>query len=465
MTGKISRRNFLRGAVLASAGLAAAACQPAQPSGPAATQAPQGSPSQPKKEVKITWMVWGGVERYKVHTDNWARLYPETNAWLKVENVSPGSGEADSYKALRLALAAGGEGLPDICAFNYNGIPEFARGGHLLVLDNYMTKYQADLVERAKAVGQYEGKFIGVVNQLKPKVWFYRKDLFDKAGINPDTIKTWDELMAAANKFKEANPGSFMFNMGLKPAGYYYNEMLSHWDDSQFSDKSGNYTFQNNPNYKSVFQWLKQMGTTGISYNTDDFSTDWGPAFADNKIGSSLIAAWMTGFLPKYAPKQKGLWKLTLWPEFNRYGTDNGGQVTCVMKGSKNPDAAFEFISKMWLEAKGALAYWEAIGSPTCIKSGQEAIKAAAMKAERPAGMSDENWAVAPVNFFGGDFMDVVNKATDYVKVFPWSPKGTAEMSILQQHHQAYMEGKETLEESLNKAAADMKQQIGNPYA
>ena len=332
-------------------------------------------------------------------------------------------------------------------------------------ITNWMATYQGEMIEPAKGVATYEGKYYTVPNQLKPKVWFYRADLFDKAGIKPEDVKTFDDLVVAGDKFHKANPDSFLWNMANKPAGYYYIEMLSNWDDSQIADKDGNYIFAKNPNYASVFKWLKEMGTNGLGFPTDDFSADWGPAFADNKIGSSLIAAWQTGFLPKFAPEQKGLWKLTLWPEFNRYGTDNGGQVQVFPKGAKKTEAAWTFASNLFLTKEGAVTYWKYNGAPSPIKEGQaEIAKLAKSMTSKPEGMSDETWAVTPVNFFGGDFMNVVFDSMNYIKVFPWDPKGTAEMSILQQHQQAYLAGQETLEDSLSKAADDMKQQIGNPY-
>jgi ABC-type glycerol-3-phosphate transport system substrate-binding protein len=241
--------------------------------------------------------------------------------------------------------------------------------------------------------------------------------------------------------------------------------ILSHWDDVRVADKSGNYQITKNPHFAELFKWLKTWSSSGIAFKTDDWSPDWQPAFADETIGGSLISNWMNGFLPKFAPTQKGKWGLALWPEFNRTGSEAGGGVVCIPKGAKNPEAAFEFASKLWLETKGAVEYWKFNGTPPSTKSAQDEVRKAVATMERPTGISDADWAANPVNYFGRDFMEPTFKAMDVMKVFPYDPKASAELTILRRHAEAYLADKETLEKALAGAEADMKAQLGNPYA
>ena len=41
---------------------------------------------------------------------------------------------------------------------------------------------------------------------------FYRRDFYEKAGVDPASIKTWDDFIAAGKKIQEANPGVTMTN-------------------------------------------------------------------------------------------------------------------------------------------------------------------------------------------------------------------------------------------------------------
>jgi ABC-type glycerol-3-phosphate transport system substrate-binding protein len=300
---------------------------------------------------------------------------------------------------------------------------------------------------------------------MKAKNWYYRKDLFEKAGLDLNAIKTLDDYMAAGKKYHQVHPKSFIMNIGPQPIHYWYFMILSHWEDVRVADKDGNYQVTKNPHFKDLFNWLKTWKTSGISFNTDDWSQDWQPAFADSTIGGDLVSNWMNSFLPKYAPDQKGLWGLALWPEFNRTGSEAGGSVVVIPKGAKNPDAAFEFASKMFLDPKGAVYNFQSGGNPGATKAGQDAIReiTASMKT-KPADMKDDDWKVAPVNFFGVDFMDPINKALEVLKVFPYDPKAQAELDILRKHCEAFIADKETLDQALAGAEGDMKAQLGNPY-
>ena len=100
MTKTLSRRNFLKSAALAGAGLTLAACSQGsatqQPSGGQQPAAPTAQvQNQGTQPVTIQWMVWGGPERYQPLVDAYKTDFPDMSKWLSVELVSPGSGEND----------------------------------------------------------------------------------------------------------------------------------------------------------------------------------------------------------------------------------------------------------------------------------------------------------------------------------------------------------------------------------
>ena len=448
----ISRRDMLKLSACAAGGaLASGVGRPARAAG--------------KKPVTISYMIWGGAERARPYVDAFNRLYPETAEWLKVEVLSPGQHDAESYQALRLALAAGGQGLPDLIMMNYIGVPEFAAAGQFMDLGQLMAPYKEQLVPGARALATYEDKYVGVPMQIKAKLWYYRKDLFAKAGIDVAKVKTFEDYMEAGQRFHKANPKSYIMNIGPQPIHYWYFMILSNWDGVRVADRNGNYQITRNPHYAELFKWLKAWYSSGIAFKTDDWSPDWQPGFADDTIAGSLISNWMNGFLPKFAPAQKDKWGLTLWPEFNRTGSEAGGGVVCIPKGAKNPEAAFEFASKLWLEPRGALEYWTINGTPPSTKAGQAEVRKAVATMGRPAGMPDDEWAANPVNFFGRDFMEPIFRAMEVMKVFPYDPKASAELTILRRHAEAFLADKESLEKALAGAEAEMGTQIGNPYA
>ena len=59
---------------------------------------------------------------------------------------------------------------------------------------------------RAGSVAAFtvDGKIYGVPIALSQVGFFYNKELFAKAGVDGDHIKTWDDLLAAVKKLKAA---------------------------------------------------------------------------------------------------------------------------------------------------------------------------------------------------------------------------------------------------------------------
>jgi ABC-type glycerol-3-phosphate transport system substrate-binding protein len=418
-----------------------------------------------KKPVTIKFMSWGGVDRHKPRVALFQKSWPETASWLNVEVVSPGAQDADVNNAFRLALSAGGKDVPDIIQFNYISVPEFARAGAFLDIGKWMAAYDKDITPGAKTLSMYSGQVWCVPSQVKGKMWFYRKDLFEKAGIDPNAIKTFDNYVAAGKKFHEVNPKSYIMNIGPQPFGpVWYFSILSHWDDVRVADDNGNYQLTKNPHFAEVFTWLKTMNTSGIAFKTDDWSPDWQPAIGDGSIAGFLIHTWMSSFLPQFAPTQKGLWTAALQPDFNRYGSGEGGDVMCIPAGAKNPEAAFEFLSKMYLETKGAVEFSMLTGYVPSVKSALPVVRERNANLKRPDGITDAAWAATPAVFFGPEVFEAGVKSMDVVKVFPYDPKALAELAIMQKHSQAFIADKETLEQALAGAQSDMEKQIGNPY-
>ena len=90
--------------------------------------------------------------------------------------------------------------------------------------------------------------------------------------------------------------------------------------------------------------------------------------------------------------------------------------------------------------------------------------KAEAAKKEKPAGMTDDQWNLAAINYFGVEYIDALYKAMDYVVIPPYDMAYGNEMNILGQYCDEYVEDKLSLQEALQTAENEMKTQIVDPY-
>lgn len=120
----------------------------------------------------------------------------------------------DEHKTA-LRVSAGSDSGPDIY-FMWAGLGlggEFVNAGLSAPLDAYYEQYgwKDSLVPTAVAFADdYEGGMHGVPYTFKGEVVYYRKDLFEKAGITEEP-QTYEELKAAAEKLGEAGIPAFTF--------------------------------------------------------------------------------------------------------------------------------------------------------------------------------------------------------------------------------------------------------------
>ncbi len=107
----------------------------------------------------------------------------------------------DSMEEKLITAIAGGE-VPDVVLWDRFTTGTYAAKGAFLALDDYV---EADGIDLAKfydvAVQEMrgaDGKLYGIPVTTDARIIFYNKDLLSEAGVDPESIKTWDDLEAAA---------------------------------------------------------------------------------------------------------------------------------------------------------------------------------------------------------------------------------------------------------------------------
>jgi ABC-type glycerol-3-phosphate transport system substrate-binding protein len=456
---RISRRDALKiGAVsAAAAGLTLAGCGPStSASGP----------------TSVNLMTWGDATGLKTAFDSIAGIYPNLAKDIKFNVVVAGANDFDVANAFRLALSSH-KNLPDVIEFNRTQIAEFALSGALRDLSDIVSPVKNDLYAGAVQLASYQGKFVGVPFQVKSKLFYYRADLFDQAGITLDDLSTTDGFLTAGQKLHARFPDKYILNLGTQPQQYIIGELLSAYPGLEFYDKASNaYQITKNPAFSQAFTFLQQIHGAGITLPIDDFSTDWAQAFQKEQICGVLCANWMKAFLPQYSTAaQTGKWKVVPWPKLSptlsdqSTGSEAGGSVFVIPANAPHGDAAIEYMKHYMLDAKGSVAQWKQNGVITpLLKSAQPAVLDFFQNGTKPANVTDASWALQPQNFFGKDFQQIEFTSYDSVKVLDYDPSATKEITILLQALENILGGKADVGSALAQAQSDMQSQIGNPY-
>ena len=150
-----------------------------------------GKPAQDKDVTEITVWAWEPTLT-QVAKD----FTKKTGIKVDLKNVGTNTKE---YTQLDNAIEAG-SGAPDVAQVEYYAIPQYAIKGNLLDITDKTSGYSDFYTPGPWASVQFAGKVYGLPMDSGPMAFFYNKEVFDKAGVDAEQIKTWDQYYDAAKK-------------------------------------------------------------------------------------------------------------------------------------------------------------------------------------------------------------------------------------------------------------------------
>lgn len=395
------------------------------------------------EKVNMKMMVWNSVEVYEHLNQEMFDYFPEMKSKVDFEVVVGGDGDKGVAEKLRLLLASG-EQLPDFVRLNYTQFFEFATHDLLYDMSNEVSKYKDDIFAPVLDLMTYENEVLCLPQEVKPKIWYYRSDIFEECGINVEDVKTVEDYIQTA-KIVYEKTGKYIENY-MPPENAYDLYMLLSGNGGRLSDDDGNFNFANDDNVKRAFEIIKSYNDSGYFAPISEWSADWQAAFADEILVGQLIASWMKQHLISWVPEQAGKWSCALWPEEIRYGSDAGMGIWVVFKDSKTPELAADIITKYSFEQDFRKEVFNYVGIIPPLKS----------------AMEDPDYYVH--DFFGEALARVNFEAMEYLDVYPYTPTQSMQQTIIMQYLDEYVNGNLTVEEALLAAQNDMIVQIGNAW-
>ncbi|WP_018655110.1 extracellular solute-binding protein [Actinomadura flavalba] len=306
--------------------------------------------------LKVWMMGEGTPEQTKflddVETD-FKKTHPNTDVQVK---YVPWPQVATTFQK----AAAGGEG-PDVTELGNTDVQSHIEQGSLLDIGDRFDKW-ADGKTLSKAAlenDQSGGKTYAVPWYGGVRGVWYRKDWFDKAGIQPP--KTWDELAAAAKKIQDENkvPGigvpsdqtnallSFIWGNGGEVAVKEGDKFTGKLDQPQAKEAVDFYAGLVG---KQKVAPEKYVGKNELDGPQRDFAL--------GKLGMYFDGSWALKEMKKISAKDADNW--AVFPIPSKAGGNApvmaGGSDLAVWKDTKAAGAAFDYITVL-NNAKNAKAW------------------------------------------------------------------------------------------------------------
>ena len=418
---------------------------PAEPAAPA-----DDAPAPDGAKTTLIGMGWGATDNQVQMTEQLFAAYPELADKYEIEWVIGGPHDTDVAEQMRLALSAN-EYIADFVQLNYTQVPEFADAGAFHDISGYIDRYADKLLDGAVNISKYKGTSVVFPFELKPRVWYYRSDLFEQAGVDVNAIRTTDDLIDAGKKVQGVAPGTYIWNFGSSMPAYLIFLALS-GNGATFMDSGGNYIIASDPGTRAVLEDYKKLVDSGVIMNISDWTPDWEGALNDEILVSQLSAGWLAQsiFLPTYAgDHQSGLWAATTWPQLggSTGGSDSGGSIFAVPTFAAHPEEAADFLSYLTLSEAGTKAIFNVISS---VPVNKDALESPEVQAPNP--------------FFGPSLMEAQIAGLNELMVFDYSPKAAAEIDIVMEYFIKAIYGEMSIDDALNAAQDDLILMLGNAF-
>ncbi len=298
------------------------------------------APSDGKVELSFTSWIPG--------IDKVVDLWNAENPNIQVTVQTGPNGNGGTYKNFFNQITAGN--APDLGQIEYDALPNFRVQDGLEniascanVLDS-KSKF-IDWTWNQVTFGE-DNAVYGIPQDTGPMAMYYRKDLFEKAGIPVPT--TWDEYATAAAAIRQQ--GGYITNFPQNDVNWFAGlvwQANGQWFDSSTGSWKVSLT---SPESTKVADYWQNLISGGLVSKVPAWTDEWNNAYNTGSDWTWISAVWGANSISSGAPDTSGDWAVAPMPQWK--AGDNaagnwGGSSTAVLKGSKHPYEAAQFA--LWL--------------------------------------------------------------------------------------------------------------------
>ncbi|WP_210576737.1 ABC transporter substrate-binding protein [Streptomyces sp. GESEQ-4] len=276
--------------------------------------------------------------------DEYMKLNPDIN--IK-ENVTT---RTDVYWPKVLTRLQAGSGTDDIQAIEIMNVTEAVetQADKFVDLGKEVDKSQWLDWKNAQATTK-DGKQIGLGTDVGPMAICYRKDLFEKAGLETDRTKLaeqwkgdWSKYVDLGKEYMKKAPSGTKF---VDSASSVYNAALG-GEPERYYETDGTVIWDKSQSVKKAWDVAMEVATSDMSAKLKQFDKPWDQGYANGTFATVACPAWMIGYiLEKSGDSGKGKWDVAAAPTAANWG----GSFIGVPTASKNQKEAVALAK--WLTA------------------------------------------------------------------------------------------------------------------
>lgn len=310
-----------------------------------------GTSSSGKPSGSITVAAWNdAADAMKAEAKEFMAENPGTT--VTVQSVD------SNYTKLYPELAAG-SGVPDVVQTQNRDFMSFYNKYPNAWLDvtDLVQPAEKDFASVVLPLVSTKGKYYAVPWDLGPCALYYRTDVFKADGIDPSSLKTWDDYITAGETVTKDSGGKEKV-MGLDYSGSSSQDMenlLFNEAGGKFYDSNGKVQLDT-PQMIQMLTLVKKMMSAGVTMNLANEWDDRITAQENNELVAFPYAVWYTGTMKSSNSDQSGKWGIVPLPAYTAGGNNEaneGGSILAISSQTKNASLAKAFVKFSLMTDKG----------------------------------------------------------------------------------------------------------------
>ncbi|MDD5766598.1 MAG: ABC transporter substrate-binding protein [Candidatus Marinimicrobia bacterium] len=232
----------------------------------------------------------------------------------------------------------------------------------LIPLDKFIERDHFDTTAIFPALWEemrWQGHIFGIPVSSASYAFYYNKKLFRQAGLDPERPpKTWAEVIEYDKKLTRYDKAGNIIQMGFIP--FYKSRLVASqnspataiiiaWEKgASFLSKDGKTVTLVNPALIEATQWILDFLKPYPIHKIEAFSAGFGygdqQAFAAEKVAMMILPNIFPDYLRIHAPNVEYGIALTPTMPGCQMASSTGSWWIAIPRGSKNPEAAWDFI-------------------------------------------------------------------------------------------------------------------------
>lgn len=340
----------------------------------------------PKKSATLTFWTFA-----KPHYESYLKAVPA------FEKAHPGVTVdlqlvANNGLAQRLQAAFQADlDVPDLCEIEISSAGSFFRGpvnhiGFVDLTDRLKKEGLLDrMVESRFSPYTSRGRIFGLPHDVHPVMLAYRRDIMEEAGIDVNSIKTWDDFIRVGQKLTIPQK---RYMLEMSSTGTDQLEAFLFQRDGGYFDKEGNLIFDNDVAVETLRWYVPLVAKNSKTRIGNTLASSYGSVIAQGMLNDYFVCLvapdWRTKGMETDIAGISGKMALMPLPAVEPGGRRTstwGGTMLGITKHSQQQDLAWEFAKHLYLNDKDLAARFEGTNILPPVRSAWEE---APFKVRRP---------------------------------------------------------------------------------